>query len=143
MTSSSPAEPATERAPWALRATFGGLAVGVPTAVAVTVAGLLAAAVGDAAPEGLNWDGPGPLLFAALALLTAVVPGRSVLLLSALFAVAFLVAAPTFPESAARLAHPADVLPFAGTLTQVIGLAMAVVTGIVAALPSRKAAAVG
>ncbi|MHA6622633.1 hypothetical protein [Pseudonocardia sp. DLS-67] len=47
-------------------------------------------------------------------------------------------AALAFPESAGRLTDPAYVLPFAGTLTQVVGLAVAVVAGIVSAAPSRR-----
>jgi hypothetical protein len=108
-----------------------------PAAI-VTVAGLLAAAVGDAAPEGLNWDGPGPILFALLAVLTAVVPGRSTPLLSVLLSLAFLVTAFMVPQSLARLSNPADVLPFAGTLIQVIGLAVAAVAGVATILPARR-----
>jgi hypothetical protein len=107
-------------------------------AVIVTLAGLLAAAIGDAAPEGLNWDGPGPVLFTLLAILTAVVPGRSVPLLSVLLSLAFLVTAFMVPESLARLSNPADVLPFAGTVTQVIGLAVAVVAAVATTLPTGR-----
>jgi hypothetical protein len=42
------------------------------------------------------------------------------------------------PQSLARLSNPADVLPFAGTLIQVIGLAVAAVAGVATTVPARR-----
>jgi hypothetical protein len=108
-------------------------------AVVVTLVGLLAAAIGDGAPELLTWewDGPGPILFTLLAVLTAVVPGRSMPLLSVLLALAFLVTAFLMPQSLARFGDLGDVPVFVGASTQVIGLAIAVLAGIVSTLPVR------
>lgn len=108
-------------------------------AVLVTVAGLAAAAIGDGAPEGFTWDGPGPALFAVLAVLVAVVPGRSMVLLGVLMSVAFAGAALTIPASLAKLGDPSDVVVFGFAVLQVAGFAVAAVAGTVAAALSRTA----
>ncbi|MFD9894497.1 hypothetical protein ACFWY9_34570 [Amycolatopsis sp. NPDC059027] len=110
-----------------------------PRRVPVTLvfAGLLLDAVGDAAPEGFNWDGPGPILFLVLAILVAVLPGNAMIELSMMLSLTFVLTAFMNPESGRRLSTPSDVLPFAGTLTQVVGLALAVLAGVVAILPRR------
>lgn len=107
------------------------------TVMVVLVVALVAVAVGDAAPEGLQWDGPGPVLFLALALLVALVPGRSMVLLAVLMSVAFVVGAVQSPEAISRLSAPSEVLGFGSTVLQILGLAVSVVAGAVAVLPER------
>ncbi|GAA1565348.1 hypothetical protein GCM10009678_55500 [Actinomadura kijaniata] len=65
--------------------------------------GLPPATIGDAAPEALDWDGPGPVLFTLLALLVAFVPGRFMLLLSPVFILGVL----ANPEPPSPSASPA------------------------------------
>jgi hypothetical protein len=55
-----------------------------------------------------------------------------------LLSLVFLVTAFMVPQSLARLSNPADVLPFAGTLIQVIGLAVAAVAGVATTPPARR-----
>lgn len=112
------------------------------TTMLVLIAALLAVAVGDAAPEGLRWDGPGPVLFAALALLTALVPGRSMILLAILMSGAFVVGAARSPEVLDRLSTPSDVLGFGSSILQIAGLVVAVTAGALAARPDRQPAEV-
>jgi hypothetical protein len=102
-----------------------------------TIVGLLATAVGDAAPEGLYWDGPGPAIFAVLALLVAVVPGRSAVLVAVLGSATFLYGALTVPASLDRLADPSALLTFGSAVLQLLGLVVAVVAGIVVLWPAR------
>ncbi|GAA4791307.1 hypothetical protein GCM10023200_28140 [Actinomycetospora chlora] len=102
-----------------------------------TVAGLLATAVGDAAPEGLHWDGPGPAIFAALALLVAIVPGRSAVVLAVPVSATFLYGALTVPASLDRLADPSALLTFGSAVLQLLGLVVAVAAGIVVLCPAR------
>jgi hypothetical protein len=108
-------------------------------AVITTVASLVAVAVGDAAPEGLNWDGPGPALFLILAILVALVPGRSVILLSCVMCVAFLGGALSSPASLARFAAPSALLEFGSAVLQTVGLVVGLIAGIVAVWPLRSA----
>lgn len=108
-------------------------------ATLVTVLALVAVAIGDGAPEGLNWDGPGPVLFLALAVAVALVPGRTMLLLSMLMCVAFIAGWFGSSEVAQKLAAPADWFPFACTLLQILGLFTGLVAGAFAALPARRA----
>lgn len=111
-------------------------------AVGFAVAGMLADAVGDAAPEALDWDGPGPVLFAVLALLVAFVPGRFMLLLSIPLCAAFIMGVFANPEPMERLTNPtAHPLGFAGTLVQLLGLTTAVIAGVVAVTPKRPSPA--
>ncbi|GAA4553937.1 hypothetical protein GCM10023192_87290 [Amycolatopsis samaneae] len=103
----------------------------------LVVAGLLLDAVGDAAPEGFHWDGPGPILFLILAILVALLPGDAMIELSMLLSLTFVLTAFMNPESSRRLSTPSDVLPFAGTLAQVVGLGLAVLAGAIAVFPRR------
>ena len=113
------------------------------TLMLVLVAALVAVGVGDAAPEGLQWDGPGPVLFAVLAVLVAVVPGRSMVLLAILMSAAFVLGAARSPEVLERLSTPSDVLGFGSSLLQIVGLVTAVVTGAVAVRPDARARSAG
>ncbi|WP_157420596.1 hypothetical protein [Actinomadura kijaniata] len=108
------------------------------TAVRFAVAGLLADAVGDAAPEAPDWDGPGPVLFALLALMVAFVPGRFMLLLSIPLSAVFILGVLADPEPLDRLTNPtAQPLGFAGTVLQLAGLTTAVIAGVIAVLPPK------
>lgn len=104
------------------------------------MAGLLATAIGDAAPEGLHWDGPGPAIFALLAVLVAVVPGRAMLVLAVLVSAVFLFGALTVPGSLARMADPTATLDFTSAIVQIVGLVAAVVAGVVVLWPARHRA---
>ncbi|WP_064745491.1 hypothetical protein [Pseudonocardia acaciae] len=108
-------------------------------AVIVTVVSLVAVAVGDAAPEGLDWDGPGPALFVILAIVVALVPGRAMILLSCIMCVAFLGGAAGSPDSRARFADPSRLLEFGSAVLQTLGLVVGLVAGIAAAWPVRAA----
>lgn len=106
-------------------------------AVIVTIAGLVTDAVADGAPEGLNWDGPGPVLFLLLAVIVAVTPGRFMIMIAVLLSSGFVVGALTNPEPLARLSNPADVIPFGFMVLQITGLVVAIVAGLVAVWPTR------
>jgi hypothetical protein len=103
----------------------------------LVVVGLVATAVGDAAPEGLHPDGPGPAIFAVLALLVATVPGRSMVALAVPVSVTFVVGALAVPRSRARWADPSAVLDVVSASVQLAGLLVAVVAGVVVLWPVR------
>jgi hypothetical protein len=106
-------------------------------AYAVAVLGLLMDAVGDAAPEGLNWDGPGPVLFLALALLVAFVPGQFMVMLAMVLSAAFVVGSFSSPEAAARFTDSSPLVSVAAYV-QTAGLVVALFAGLAAILPVWK-----
>lgn len=108
------------------------------TAVIVTLAGLMTTAIADGAPEGLNWDGPGPALFLILAAIVAVTPGRFMIMIAILLSMGFVVGALTNPEPIDRLSNPSDFIPFGFMVLQITGLLIAIVAGIVAVWPERR-----
>ncbi|GAA1973678.1 hypothetical protein GCM10009754_55780 [Amycolatopsis minnesotensis] len=116
------------------------LGSGNPRRIATTIvfAGLLLDAIGDAAPEGFNWDGPGPILFLVLAILVALIPGNAMIELSMMLSLTFVLTAFLNPQAGQRLTDPSNVLPFTGALMQVVGLSLAVLAGAVAILPRRR-----
>jgi hypothetical protein len=98
------------------------------------------AAIADAAPEGLHWDGPGPVVFLILGLLTLFVPGRHILMLSALLSAAFVYG--SFANLATdHLTTPDQPVQFAFAYLQLIGYTVATVAGGLAALPPAVRAA--
>ena len=110
-------------------------------AIIATTAGLLVAAIGDAAPEGLDvteWDGPGPVLFLLLAIMVALIPGRFTALLAIVLSSAFVVGALTNPESVQRLTTPVALLGFSSGILQLLGLLTAIGFGIVSAIPASR-----
>lgn len=107
-------------------------------ATIVVFSGLLLDAVGDAAPEGFNWDGPGPILFLVLAILVALIPGKAMIELSMMLSLTFVLTAFLNPQAGARLMEPSNVLPFVGALMQVVGLGVAVVAGLFVVVPRRR-----
>jgi hypothetical protein len=106
------------------------------TSTLVAVGGLSLAAIADAAPEGLHWDGPGPVVFLILALLALFVPGRHILMLSALLAAAFVYGAiDNAPVD--HLTTPSDTMPFIWANLQMLGYLVATIAGAIACLPVR------
>lgn len=108
------------------------------TAVIVTIAGLVTNAVADGAPEGLDWDGPGPALFLILAIIVAITPGRFMIMIAVLLSMGFVVGALTNPEPLDRLSNPGDFIPFGFMVLQITGLLVATVAGIVAVWPDKR-----
>ncbi|HEY2694612.1 MAG TPA: hypothetical protein VGJ45_04030, partial [Pseudonocardiaceae bacterium] len=86
--------------------------------------------------EGLHWDGPGPVVFLILALLTLFVPGRHILMLSALLAAAFVYGA-IDNAPADHLTTPSDTMPFIWANLQMLGYLVATIAGAIACLPVR------
>lgn len=106
------------------------------TSTLIAVGGLFLAAIADAAPEGLHWDGPGPVVFLVLALLALFVPGRHVLMLSTLLAAAFVYGA-IDNTPADHLTTPADTMPFIWANLQMLGYLVGAAAGAIACLPIR------
>jgi hypothetical protein len=105
------------------------------TSTLITVGALFLAAIADAAPEGLHWDGPGPVVFLILALLALFVPGRHIMMLSALLSAAFVYGAfDNIPAD--HLTTPADTMPFIWANLQLLGYLVATVAGAIARLPN-------
>jgi hypothetical protein len=103
-------------------------------AVPVTVVGLLMGAFGDALQ---GWDGPGPLIFAALAIIVASVRWRVTPAVAVVVSAFFVVGALVNPESTQRLSNSSDIVGFGSGWLQLLGFVVAIVGGIVAvAAPS-------
>jgi hypothetical protein len=107
------------------------------TSTLIAVGALFLAAIADAAPEGLHWDGPGPVMFLILALLTLFVPGRHVRMLSALLSAAFVYGAfDNIPAD--HLTTPSDTMPFIWANLQLLGYLVATIAAAIACLPTVK-----
>jgi hypothetical protein len=105
------------------------------TTTLIAVSALFLAGIADAAPEGLHWDGPGPVVFLVLGLLALFVPGRHILMLSALLSAAFVYGA--FANMATdHLTTPTDTIPFIFANLQLVSYVVATVAGGLAALPA-------
>ena len=103
-------------------------------AVHVTVVGLLMAAFGDALQ---GWDGPGPLIFAALAIIVASVRWRVVPAVAVVVSAFLVVGALVNPVSTQRLSNASDIVGFGSGWLQLLGFVVSIVAGIVAvAAPS-------
>lgn len=102
----------------------------------ITAIGLFSDALGDALPEGFDWDGLGPMLFLALSIAVLLVPGRSMAALTSLICFAFLGGAFSSEEFVARLTARSQVLPFIGAYMQIFGLIIAMIVAVVAVLPT-------
>ncbi|HEX4223281.1 MAG TPA: hypothetical protein VHZ97_13020 [Pseudonocardiaceae bacterium] len=108
------------------------------TTTLIAAGALFLSAIADAAPEGLHWDGPGPVMFLVLGLLVLFVPGRHILMLSALLSAAFVYGA--FDNMATdHLTTPSDTVPFIFANLQLVGYTVATVAGGLAALPVKAA----
>ena len=99
-------------------------------AVLLTVAGLALAALADGIQP---WDGPGPVIFATLAVVVAVFPRRTVCAGAAAICAFFVVGALINPENTRRLATPSDVLDFGTATAQLTGFVLGVLAGGLAA----------
>ncbi|HJP73851.1 MAG TPA: hypothetical protein VJ914_06265 [Pseudonocardiaceae bacterium] len=105
------------------------------TITLIAVGGMFLAGISDAAPEGLHWDGPGPVMFLILGLLTLFVPGRHIAMLSALLSAAFIYGA--FDNMATdHLTTPTDTVPFVFAYLQLLGYTVATVAAAISCLPS-------
>jgi hypothetical protein len=100
----------------------------------VTVAGLALAALADRIQP---WDGPGPVIFAALAVIVAIFPRRTVCATAAVICAIFIVGALVNPENTHRLTTPSDVLDFVTGVAQLTGFALGVLAGCLAAVRNR------
>jgi hypothetical protein len=108
------------------------------TVTMIAVGGLFLAAISDAAPEGLRWDGPGPIVFLVLGLLMLFVPGRHIAMLSALLSAAFIYGA--FDNMATdHLTTPSDTVPFVFANLQLVGYTVATVAAAISCLPVKVA----
>ena len=106
------------------------------TPTLIATGGLFLSAIADAAPEGLHWDGPGPVVFLILGLLTLFVPGRHIVMLSTLMSAAFVYGAfDNIPAD--HLTTPADTVPFIWANLQLLGYLVATIAGALACLPVR------
>jgi hypothetical protein len=112
-------------------------------AVAACVA-LVVAAIGDAGPEIIEsrslvagYDGPGPLIYLAVAAVVAVVRWRYMPLLAAVTGLLFLVGGFSDASFASRLGTPAEAIPFWAGWLQMAGFAAAVAFGVAAVRRNR------
>ncbi|SMD22955.1 hypothetical protein [Kibdelosporangium aridum] len=103
--------------------------VGQRTAVTVTSSGLLVYAVGNAWMGGWDLSRPGPIPFAVLALLVALVRYRFMVMISIVMSIAFL------EGTVSRLSS----VGFGSAALMMAGLVMALVAGVVAVVPQRTA----
>ncbi|WP_125800701.1 hypothetical protein [Amycolatopsis sp. WAC 01416] len=100
--------------------------------VITAVAALAAVEIGLGATQDFDLTRPGPSLFLALPVLVAVVPGRSMILLSAVMSAVFLEASFSYAGLGGRLSAPADGSAFALDVLQLAGMTVMVVVGAVA-----------
>ena len=104
------------------------------TSTMITVGALFLAGIADAVPEGLHWDGPGPVVFLVLGLLALFVPGRHILMLSVLMSATFVYGAfDNIPAD--HLTTPSQPLQFVFANLQLLGYAAATIAGAIACLP--------
>jgi hypothetical protein len=94
----------------------------------VTIGGFLLFVAGDA---GTPYDGPGPYILAAVALLVAVLPWPAAAALALLTNAFFLTGAFVNPEAPAALANPGRLRDFIGAVLEVGGLAISGVAAMV------------
>ena len=105
------------------------------TATLIAAGGMFLAAIADAAPEGLHWDGPGPVVFLILGLLVLFVPGRHIVMLSALLSAAFVYGA--FDNMATdHLTTPSQPVAFVFANLQLLGYLVGTIAGALACLPA-------
>ena len=105
------------------------------TWLVATCVALVLAAIAD---EATGYDGPGPFVYPAFALVVALVPGRftplSVVLMSAFFGYGGFASA----ESVRKLTTPAHVLDFTAGWVQQLSFAAAAAFAVLAVLRSRR-----
>ena len=107
------------------------------TFLVATCAALLIAAIGD---EITGYDGPGPFIYPAFALLVALVPGQFTPLAAAGMSAVFIFGGLASPAFADRLLDPGQFGEFAAGWVQMAGFAVAAVCAVVAVVtaPSSR-----
>lgn len=98
--------------------------------VIVAVLSLVIAEAGIGGPQDFDLTAPGPALFLVLPILVALVPGRSMLLLSAVMSAVFLEALFSYNLLATRLTAPDDATTFTYAALQLVGLTVTIGAGI-------------
>jgi hypothetical protein len=113
--------------------------------VVATCAALLVAAIGDAGPEIVEsrspfagYDGPGPLIYLAVAAVVAAVRWRFMPWLAVLTGVVFLVGGFADAAFVNRLGTPTEPAAFVGGWLQMAGFAAAVACGVAAVRKERQ-----
>ena len=105
---------------------------------------LVVAAIGDAGPEIVEsrslvagYDGPGPLIYLAVAVAVAAVRWRFMPLLAVVTGVLFLVGGFSDASFVSRLGAPSDIVPFLGGWLQMAAFAGTVLFGLAAVAVTR------
>jgi hypothetical protein len=112
-----------------------GRATGPHRALLVgTCFSLVVAAIAD---EATGYDGPGPFIYPAFALLVALAPWRYTPLLAALMSAFFLYGGLASSEFTAKLARPDAVLDFAAGWVQMLSFAAAGVLAVASVVKTR------
>jgi hypothetical protein len=110
--------------------------------VVVALVALVAVEIGVGAQQDFDLSRPGPSLFLLLPVLVALVPGRSMLLLSAVMSAVFLEGSFSNARLADRLTAPDDTLTVVFAALSLAGMVTAVAVGAMAVLHGRTRAAV-
>ena len=100
-----------------------------------TCVALIVAAAGD---EATGYDGPGPFIYPAFAVVVALLPWRFTPLLAAAMSAFFLFGGLATPEFAQKLVHPSQVLEFAAGWLQMLGFLAAAGFAVAAVVTSRR-----
>lgn len=100
-----------------------------------TCVALVLAAVGD---QATGYDGPGPFIYPAFAVVVALLRWRFAPLLAAAMSAFFLFGGLATPEFAQKLIHPNQVLEFAAGWLQMLGFLAAAGFAVTAVVISRR-----
>lgn len=106
------------------------------TFLVATCAALVLAAISD---EATGYDGPGPFIYPAVAVLVALIPWRFTPLLAAVMSAFFVYGGFASSEFTDKLAHPGAVLEFACGWLQIVSFVAAAAFAVAAVIraPSR------
>jgi hypothetical protein len=99
-----------------------------------TCAALVMAAIAD---ESTGYDGPGPFIYPAFAVIVALAPGRYTPLLATAMSAFFLYGGFASPQSLSTLTHPAAVFPFTAGWVQILSFVAAGAFSLAAVIRSR------
>ncbi|MEU4249106.1 hypothetical protein AB0F15_17025 [Amycolatopsis sp. NPDC026612] len=105
------------------------------TFLIATCVALVLAAIAD---EATGYDGPGPFVYPAFAVLVALVPWRFTPLLVVLMSALFVFGGLASPEFVRRLTTPGRALDFASAWLQLLGFAAAAGFAVAAVVVSRR-----
>ncbi|GAA1671856.1 hypothetical protein GCM10009765_21570 [Fodinicola feengrottensis] len=100
-----------------------------------TCVALVLAAVGD---EATGYDGPGPFIYPAVAVLVALVPWRFTPLLAAAMSIFFIYGGLAAGEFAVRLLQPYHTLDFAAGWLQMLSFVAAAIFAVAAVVYARR-----